>query len=390
MRNRMLAVACVAVLAAGLLTIAYQLGLQSAGGGFGGPAAGAPEGLPPDFSPLADVYERVTTEAVDPPSHEELLEGAIEGLLERLDDPYAVYYDAMEFTAFSDLLDGTFSGVGVMVEETPQGVTIVNVLSGAPAEAAGLEVGERIVTVDGEDLRDAPLQAVVQRVQGEEGTTVRLGLEGGSQGPREVDVTRAQIDRPVLDVDVLDGGVVHVQLLQFSERVAERLREEVEERLSNGARGVVLDLRGNPGGLLREAVNVASVFIESGTIVSVQERGQDRQTFGATGGALGDVPLVVLVDASSASASEIVAGAVQDLGRGLVVGTPTFGKGTVQTVRPLAGGSGVKFTTAEYFTSSGDSIEGSGIAPDRVVSETDEQLAVAQEALRAQLVGTAP
>ncbi|MEX0657637.1 MAG: S41 family peptidase [Egibacteraceae bacterium] len=390
MRNRMLAVVCVAVLATGLLTIAYQIGLQSADDGPGTPAAGASSGLPRDFSRLADVYERVTSEAVDPPSHEQLLEGAIEGMLEQLDDPYAVYYDAMEFTAFSELLDGTFSGVGVMVEDTPEGVTIVNVLSDAPAEAAGLEEGERIVAVDGEDVREAPLQAVVQRVQGEEGTTVRLGLEGGSQGPREVAVTRAQIERPVMEVGELDGGLVHIQLLQFTEQVGEQVRAVMDEQLANGARGVVLDLRGNPGGLLREAVNVASVFIESGTIVSVQERGQERQSFAATGGALGDVPLVVLVDASSASASEIVAGAVQDLGRGLVVGTPTFGKGTVQTVRPLMDGAGLKLTTAEYFTASGVSIEGTGIAPDRVVDDVDQQLAAAQETLQGQLVGAAP
>lgn len=390
MRNRMLAVACVAVLATGLLTIAYQVGLQSAADGPGTPAAGAPSGLPQDFSRLADVYERVTSEAVDPPSHEQLLEGAIEGMLEQLDDPYAVYYDAMEFTAFSELLDGTFSGVGVMVEDTPEGVTIVNVLSDAPAEAAGLEEGERIVAVDGEDVREAPLQAVVQRVQGEEGTIVRLGLEGGSQGPREVEVTRAQIDRPVMEVDELGDGIVHIQLLQFTEQVGQQVREVMDAQLANGARGVVLDLRGNPGGLLREAVNVASIFIESGTIVSVQERGQERQSFAASGGALGDVPLVVLVDASSASASEIVAGAVQDLERGVVVGTPTFGKGTVQTVRPLADGAGLKLTTAEYFTASGDSIEGTGIAPDRVVDDVDEQLAAAQETLQGQLVGATP
>lgn len=390
MRNRILAVACLVVLMAGLLIISYQLGMQSAVGGRGGGlTAAAPSGLPPDFSRLGDVYERITTEAVDPPSHDELLTGAIEGMLDRLEDPYAVYYDPTEFTAFSELLDGTFSGVGVMVEETPEGVTIVNVLADTPAEAAGLEEGERIVSVDGEAVGEAPLQAVVRQVQGEAGTTVRLGLEGGSQGPREVEVTRAQIDRPVLQVERLDDGAVHISLLQFTEGVGQQLRELIEEEVAGGAAGVVLDLRGNPGGLLREAVDVASIFIESGTIVSVQERGHERQSFEATGGALGDVPLVVLVDASSASASEIVAGAIQDLDRGPIVGTPTFGKGTVQTVRPLEGGAGLKFTTAEYFTSSGDSIEGTGIAPDRVVADVDAQLAAAQEALRSQLVGSA-
>lgn len=386
MRNRLLAVLVLAVLTAGSITLAYQLGLQSARTDTGATGS-ASTGLPADLSPLADLYERITTDAVDPPSHEELIEGAKEGMLGQLEDPYAVYYDEGEFTSFSELLDGTFSGVGVMVEETPEGVTIVNVLSDTPAAGAGLEAGERIVSVDGEDMRDAPLQAVVRAVQGEAGTVVKLGLEGGPAGPREVDVTRAEIQRPVVEVRRLDDGAAYVHLLQFTEDVSDRVRAEVEAQLATGARGVVLDLRGNPGGLLREAIRVASVFIEEGTIVSVQERGRERESFAATGDALGDVPLVVLVDGSSASASEIVAAAVKELGRGVVVGQPTFGKGTVQTIRPLGDGSGVKFTTAEYFTSAGASIEGSGVVPDREVAGDEEQLAAAQEALQAELAG---
>lgn len=386
MRNRLLAALCLAVLLAGTITLAYQLGVQSGATSSG--SLGAPSTpVPADLSSVADLYERITTEAVDPPSREELIEGAKQGMLDQLEDPYAAYYDEAEFTSFSELLDGTFSGVGVMVEETPEGVTIVNVLPDTPAAAAGLQAGERIVSVDGEDMRDAPLQAVVTAVQGEEGTVVRLGLEGGPAGPREVEVTRAEITRPVVDVQRLDDGAVHVHLLQFTEDVSERLRAEIEAQLAQGARGVVLDLRGNPGGLLREAIRVASIFIEDGTIVSVQERGREQESFEATGDALADVPLVVLVDGSSASASEIVAAAVKDLDRGLVVGQPTFGKGTVQTIRPLGDGSGVKFTTAEYFTPSGESIEGSGVVPDREVAGAQEQLAAAQEALRGQLAG---
>lgn len=388
MRNRLLALACLAVLLAGLLTVSYQLGAQSAGGGLLTGGSGSTTGeLPADFSAVADLYERIRTEAVDPPSDAELRRGALEGMLSTLDDPYAVYYDEAAFSAFSEMLDGTFSGVGVMVEETPEGVEIISVLPDSPAEQAGVQAGERIVSVDGEEVADAPLQAVVDKVQGKEGTTVVLGLEGGPQGHREVEVTRAQIDRPVLEVNALEDGAVHIHVLQFTEQVGEQVRVAVEEALADGASGVVLDLRGNPGGLLREAVSVASVFVEEGNIVSVQERGQERQAFPAAGDAFEDVPLVVLVDAASASASEIVAGAIQDLDRGPVVGTSTFGKGTVQTVRPLRDGSGAKFTTAEYFTSSGDSIEGTGIVPDREVVEAEDQLAAAQELLRAQLVG---
>lgn len=388
MRNRVLALACFVVLLGGLLTATYELGAQSAGGGYlRGGSASAPAGLPSDFSAVGDLYERIRTEAVDPPDDATLRRGALEGMLSTLDDPYAKYYDEAAFSEFSEMLDGTFSGVGVMVEETPEGVEIVNVLPDSPAEQAGVQAGERIVSVDGEDVSDAPLQAVVDKVQGEQGTTVLLGLEGGPQGPREVEVTRAEIDRPVLEVERLEDGAVHIHVLQFTEQVGEKVRSTVRDALADGAPGVVLDLRGNPGGLLREAVTVASVFVEEGTIVSVQERGRERESFPASGDAFSNVPLVVLVDGASASASEIVAGAIQDLDRGPVVGTSTFGKGTVQTVRPLRDGSGVKFTTAEYFTSSGRSIEGTGITPDRKVAEAADQLAAAQELLQAQLVG---
>jgi carboxyl-terminal processing protease len=390
MRNRVLGLACLVVLVAGMVTIAYQAGMQRASGS--GPVqlpGESSETLPEEFSAISDLYERISTDAVEPPDDDVLVEGALEGMLERLDDDYAVYYDPAEFMSFNELLEGSFSGVGVMLEDTPDGHQIVNVLEETPAEAAGLEEGEYIVSVDGEDMRGAPLEAVVDRVQGEEGDPVTLGLEGGSAGEREVEVVRAELDRPVLETELLGDGVGHLQVLQFTENVAERVRTASQELVAQGARGIVLDLRGNPGGLLREAVRLTSVFVEEGRVVSVRESGGREETFDASGeaDALADIPLVVLVNGGSASASEIVAGAIQDLDRGEVIGEQTFGKGTVQTVRPLPGGAGVKFTTAEYFTSSGDSIEGSGIEPDRTVSEPEEQLDVAQEAVRSLLVG---
>lgn len=375
MISRVVAVAVGFVLVGALLALSFQLGAQR---------AGSPQQVPEDFAAVSDLYQRLQTEAADPPDDEALVEGALQGMVDTLEDPYAAYYDPEEFTSFHEMLEGSFSGVGVMIEETPDGVTIVNVMEGSPAAEAGLQAREVIVSVDGEDMSDAPLEAVADRVQGEPGTTVTLGLEG-PEGPREVTIERAEIDRPVLQTERLDERTAHLQVLSFTEEVGERVRSKVKELHADGVRGVVVDVRGNPGGLLQEAVAVTSVFIEDGPVVSVKERGQEREVFEATGDAFDDVSLAVLVDGGSASASEILAGAVQDRERGRVIGTTTFGKGTVQTVRQLSGGYGVKFTTAEYLTPSGRSIEGSGISPDQEVADAEEQLAAAREALRAQM-----
>ncbi len=189
---------------------------------------------------------------------------------------------------------------------------------------------------------------------------------------------------------MLAGGAGYVQLRQFTSGVGADLRDEVDKLVERGAKGIVLDLRGNPGGLLNEAVDVGSVFIEQGRIVSVKERGTRARVYNAQGDALEDLPLVVLVNKGSASASEIVAGAIQDADRGTLVGQRTFGKGTVQTIHRLDSGGGVKYTTAEYFTPSGDSIEDVGVKPERKVVGEKEQLAAARNALKALIAAADP
>jgi carboxyl-terminal processing protease len=317
-----------------------------------------------DLAALTELYEALNNQAVDPPDKEALVRAAIEGMLKEVDDPYARYFPADEFEEFSASLDGTFSGVGLMLEETPQGPVIVSVLEGTPADKAGIEEGERIVRVNGENVRDDPLEQIVMKVKGDPGTTVRLGLEGGNEGPRELRVTRAEFDLPIVTSETLEDGVGYINLLQFVDGTGERVRDEVGAMVDDGVAGVMLDLRENPGGLLNEAVAVASLFIEDGEIVTVEERSRQREVFEAVGDAYEQVPLVVLVDDHSASASEIVAGAIQDADRGSIVGEQTFGKGTVQTITQLPDGSGAKFTTARYYTPSGDSIEGVGVKPD--------------------------
>ncbi len=352
-----------------------------------------------DLAPLIEIYESLNEQAVDAPDSDALLRGAIDGMLEEVEDPYARYFPAGDFDEFSASLDGTFSGVGLMLEETPEGSVIVSVLEGTPADTAGIAEGERIVSVDGEDVADQPLENIVAKVKGDPGTSVVLGLDGGDAGARELRITRAEFDVPIVVTETLDGDVGYIELRQFVDGAGEQVREAVATMMNDGAAGIVLDLRNNPGGLLNEAIGVASVFIEDGAIVSVEERGGTSETYEAVDDAFEDVPLVVLVDDHSASASEIVAGAVQDAERGPVVGESTFGKGTVQTIAQLSDGSGVKFTTARYSTPSGDSIEGVGVTPDVEVAagdpdetdglDDDPQLQAAVEELEAQ-VGAVP
>ena len=361
------------VLLAGIVTASYRLGVRDSG-------------LPAEFDVLAQIYARVHAEAVKEPDDAALAEGAAVGMLAGLDDPYASYFDAEGFGRFSELLEGSFTGVGLLLEEAPGGVLqVVKVIEGGPAEAAQVEVGERIVSVDGQPMANLPAEEVVRRVRGPEGTAVRVGFEGGSKGPRELQLTRARVELPVIEHRLLPDGVGVIELMEFPEDAGERVRAAVQDLVGQGARGIVLDLRGNPGGLLTEAVSVASVFVEDGPIVQVKERDQPLRAYEAEGKAYGQIPLVVLIDKGTASASEIVAQAVKTHARGRVVGVTSFGKGTVQVVRPLEGGAGVKFTIAEYLGPKGEAIEGKGVAPDVAAEGTaEEQLAAARrEALAA-------
>ena len=379
---RLTAVLCGLVLIAGVATVAYEAGTERAP-----VAASASSSASLGF--LEEMASTLESDALQPPDDGELVSGAVDGMLKALDDPYARYYDASAFDDLNASLDGGFSGIGVVLEESPQGVTIVSVLEKSPAERAGVEVGERIVSVDGESVVDMPINAIVERVKGEEGTDVVLGLTGGSKGRHEVTLTRERIELPNIDSELLDDRTGYIRMRQFTSGVGERIRSEVNGLVEQGAEGIVLDLRGNPGGLLNEAVNVASVFIEEGAVVEVKDRDDPRRAYRAKGDAIEGLPLVVMINKGSASASEIVAGAVQDAERGTLVGERSFGKGTVQNIHRLDAGGGVKYTSAEYFTPSGDSIEDVGVKPDRVVDGTsEEQLTAAQEVL-AELIAQA-
>ncbi|HVM18917.1 MAG TPA: S41 family peptidase [Egibacteraceae bacterium] len=386
MLARITAVLCSLVLVAGVGVASFEAGARSAGGST--PAASTSSGGSLQF--LEEILHTLDRDAVRAPDDQALIDAAVEGLLGALDDPYARYYDEDAFDDLNAMLDGGFSGIGIVLEERPAGLVVMSVFEDTPAARAGIEEGERITSVDGTPVGDRPIDVIVEQIKGDEGTEVTLGLAGGSEGRREVTLVRERIELPNVEYEVLEDGSGYVRLRQFTTGAGDKVRSAVDELVEQGVPGVVLDLRGNPGGLLSEAVNVASVFIEEGAIVDVKERGEQRRTFSAKGDAVEGLPLVVLINKGSASASEIVAGAIQDSERGTLVGVPTFGKGTVQTIHRLDAGGGVKYTTAEYFTPSGDSIEGEGVRPDRRVAGAEAQLAAAQETLAAMIAGGDP
>ncbi|CAN5749952.1 carboxy-terminal processing protease CtpA [soil metagenome] len=367
-----LALVVTMLLIASTAMLGYRVGSRSGGAE-----------LADGFGNIERVFEAIESDAVDDVDDQLLIDGAIDGLLEALDDQYAVYYDPERYIALNADLDGEFVGIGVTIEEQSDGVYVTGVLPGSPAEEAGVMAGERITSVDGTSALDETTSGeVIELIAGDEGTERVIGFDKGDEGPRELTLTLRQLDLPQVASRTLESGYGYISVTQFSRHIAEQMTDELETFDDQDVPGVVLDLRSNPGGLLNEAVDVVSLFAEEGLVVRVDSRdgSQERNVSGKT--VAPELPLVVLVDGNSASASEIVAGALQDLDRAEIVGEATFGKGTVQTIQDLADGAGVKFTTARYYTPSGDSIEGLGVVPDvEAEGDPDEMLAAAEDVL---------
>lgn len=312
--------------------------------------------------------------ALRPSSEESMTVGAINGMLESLEDSHAVYFDEEHYKYFNEQNMGSFYGIGITISNRDDDLVINSVIEGSPAETAGLKPNDCIVEIDGETRPRWDVDEAVLRIRGEEGTSVELGVR--REGEDEVlkfRITRAKIDVPNVESDLLEDGVGYVRLYSFNASAASDVRESVEKLTAEGARGFVLDLRNNPGGLLSSSVEVGSLFIPEGVIVTVEERSGEPERYRATGDAITDAPLVVLVNGNSASASEIVAGALQDHGRAILVGEKTFGKGSVQQIEELSFGGAVKLTVAHYMTPKGRAIDRIGLAPD-VVVEMDHSL----------------
>jgi carboxyl-terminal processing protease len=303
------------------------------------------------------------------PSMQEVTYAAIQGMMSALGDDYSAFFEPQAAAIMQEDATGEFQGIGAFVDLDEEGIVIVvGVFENSPAEEAGILADDRIVEVDDVSIVGLTLYEAIHLIRGPAGSEVRLLIEREGVEPFEVTVTRARLEIPVTEAEMRDDGIGYLRLYDFSAATAsQRMESDLEELLSHNPRGIVFDLRGNPGGLLDQSLDIADLFIADGTIATERWNGGE-EVFEAHPGDIGeDVPLVVLVDGGSASASEIVAGALQDHERAMLIGETTFGKGVVQRVFMLSDGSELWVTAARWFTPNDRAIHGQGLTPDIVV-----------------------
>lgn len=320
---------------------------------------------------IDEAADRIVSKAARPVDREALERAAVEGMLRALGDRWSTYYGTSEFTSFQAALEGHYSGVGLWLRGSTAGsgagVEVGSVQPGSPAERAGVLAGDVLLSVAGKDVTTADVPTVAGLLRGAESSTVRVAVRRGA-ATRTVSLTRTTFSTADVAVERLAGNIARIAVTGFTRGVGRDVARAMEDAPSGRpAGGVVLDLRDNPGGLLDEAVAVASVFLDGGPVVSYERRGRSPQTLEAFAG--GDVatPLVVLVNPSTASAAEVVTAALQDRNRAVVVGTRTYGKGSVQEPSTLSDGSALELTVGRYLTPAGRSLDGIGVEPDVVV-----------------------
>jgi carboxyl-terminal processing protease len=342
-----------------LMAVAYVGGVVTGAVGSGKPAQRS--------GVIDEAADRIASKAVRPVDRKALERAAVEGMLKVLGDRWSTYYGASEYASFQDALDGHYAGVGVWLSDARAGsVSVGSVLAGSPAARAGLRSGDIIESVGSQRVRDVGVTRVAALLRGRADTKVRVVVRRGGVA-RDLRLTRATVASDDVVVEHLRGGIAHVQVRAFTRGVGREVREALEAAGGGGSGGIVLDLRDDPGGLLTEAVEVASVFLDGGPVVSYERRGKSAQTLDAVPGGDLTTPVVVLVNGTTASAAEVVTAALQDRNRAVVVGSRTYGKGSVQEPSRLSDGSALELTVGRYLTPAGRSLDGVGIDPDVLV-----------------------
>lgn len=325
-------------------------------------------------------------------TEQDLEEGVYKGILEALDDPYSVYYTNEELLALQEQTEGIYYGIGAYIsQKTDAGyVQISKVMKDTPAEESGFLQGDYIYMVDGEDMLDQDSTYVVSKIKGEEGTTVTVTvLREGVADPIDIVVERRKIESPTVEYEMLENGMAYIQIVEFDLVTTSQFEIAYKQAKQDGMKGLIIDLRSNPGGNLSTVCDIARMILPKGLIVYTEDKYGERVEYTCDGSQEIEVPLVTLTDGYSASASEILAGAIKDYGIGTLVGTTTYGKGIVQKVINLSDGSAVKLTVSTYYTPKGNNIHKIGVSPDvevefdaeQYINGVDNQLEKAKEVL---------
>jgi carboxyl-terminal processing protease len=308
-------------------------------------------------------------------SSDALLEGAIKGMTSALNDPYTVYFNKDEYTDFNSQTEGNYSGIGLQVKADGDNIIVVGSFDNSPAKNAGILPNDVIEKVDDTSVKGSELEKAVSLMKGEAGTTVKLTLYREGKGEFELTLTRAVIVLETVKGEMVDSQVGIIEVSMFDDNTADNFKKKLDELKAQGMKALIIDLRGNPGGLLNECVAMASNFIvKDQVVVSTVDKYGNTKKYRSEGGDYVGLPLVLLVDQGSASASEIFSGAIRDYKLGTLVGTTTYGKGVVQSVLELGDGTALKVTVSKYYTPNGENINKTGIKPDEVVEYPESLL----------------
>ena len=310
------------------------------------------------------------------PKKKELMHGALRGMVDSLGDPYSVYFTKEEMESFKEDIQGKYAGVGMVIQKkVDEPLVVVSPIEDTPAFKAGIKPKDKIISIDGESTYKMTSNEAVTLLKGEPGTDVKVTIyRESTKETKEIVLTRAIVELKYVKSEMKENKVGYLRITQFGEDVYPDVRTALVGLKKEGMKALVLDLRSNPGGALDQSIKIASMFLGDGRVVSVKGRTGQEQVYMREGRYYGDFPMVVLINEGSASASEIVSGALKDTGRAILVGEKTFGKGSVQSILPLPDEDGIKLTIAKYYTPNGTSIHGTGIEPDVKVEESDDYL----------------
>lgn len=328
------------------------------------------------YSKIMVVEDSIKKNFLKEVDEEKLIDGQLKGLLQSLEDPYSIYMTSEEFEDFMEHTKGVYGGIGVIVTPGDDNlITVVSPIEDTPGEKVGIKTGDKIIKVNGEEFTADKMDAAVKIMKGKPGTEVTLTIlrEDKNKNKEQFDlnIMREEIRLKSVKSSVIEGNIGYIKILSFDDLTYKDFKSELKELQRKDIKGIILDLRNNPGGLLDVCVDIADEFLDEGNIVYTETRNGEREYLKSNKKHI-DIPLVLLVNEGSASASEILAGAVKDRNRGVLVGTKTFGKGIVQRIFKLPDGSGYKLTVSEYFTPNGTNIHGIGITPDEIIELPEE------------------